>query len=84
MMNPIYTIMESQHRWSILAAIAFGAGCLGAMMMLAYAWPHPLALIWLLAGVAACAYCLIRALLQWREGVELAAKRAGVWDEESG
>lgn len=64
-MNPIYAIMESPHRWLILAGIAFLAGTVGAMMMLAYAWPHWLDRLWLLAGLAATAGLLIQAAREW-------------------
>lgn len=69
-MNPYYTIMESPHRWLILAGIAFVAGAVGAMMMLAYAWPHWLARIWLLAGLVISVGFLVRALLDWKRSVE--------------
>lgn len=81
-MNPIYTVMESSHRWSILAAISFGLGCIGAMWMLALGWAHPVVLVWLLAGIVGALYFLVRGFLQWRAEVERAAQQAGLWENE--
>ena len=50
-MNPIYAVIESPYRWLILAGIAFLVGTFGAMAMLAYAWPHTIDRIWLVAGL---------------------------------
>ncbi len=69
-MNPFYIVMESRHRWSILAGLSFGAGCLITMMMLAYGWPHWLARLWLLAGIAVALYCLARGFLRWKQAAE--------------
>lgn len=66
-MNPVYSIMESPHRWLILAGIAFLAGCLGAIEMLALVWPHVIARIWLLAFLVLTLYFLIRAFLDWKD-----------------
>jgi hypothetical protein len=63
--NPIYSIMESPNRWLVLAGIAFVAGTIGAMMMLAYAWPHWLDRLWLIAGLVATVVFLILALRDW-------------------
>jgi hypothetical protein len=68
--NPIYAIMESAHRWLILAGIAFVAGAFGSIAMLAYVWPHPLIQVWLVACLLATVALLIRALLEWKHGVE--------------
>ena len=57
--------MESPNRWFILAGIAFVAGTIGAMMMLAYAWPHWLDRLWLIAGLVATVVFLILALNDW-------------------
>lgn len=64
-MNPVYAIMESPHRWLILAGIAFLAGTVGAMMMLAYSWPHWLDRLWLLAGLVATVGLLVQAAREW-------------------
>jgi ABC-type transport system involved in cytochrome bd biosynthesis fused ATPase/permease subunit len=72
--NPVYSIMESPHRWLILSGIAFLAGCFGAIEMLALVWPHVLARIWLLAFLVLTAYFLIRAFIQWKN--ELLAQAA--------
>lgn len=69
-MNPLYTVMESRHRWSILAGLSFSAGCLIAMMTLAYGWPHWLARLWLLAGIVVALYCLARGFLVWKHAAE--------------
>jgi hypothetical protein len=61
--------MESPNRWLILAGIAFVAGTIGAMMMLAYAWPHWLDRLWLIAGLLATLAFLILALRDWLAGV---------------
>lgn len=69
-MNPLYTVMESRHRWSILAGLSFGAACLIAMMMLAYGWAHWLARLLLLAGIVVALYCLARGFLLWKQAAE--------------
>jgi len=68
--NPLYTVMESRHRWSILAGLSFGAGCLIAMMVLAYGWAHWLARLWLLAGIVVALYCLARGFLWWKQAAD--------------
>jgi len=68
--NTYYSIMESRHRWLILAAIAFAAACVGAIVVLAYGWPHALARVWFYAGALVTVYFLVRAFLQWKESVE--------------
>lgn len=75
-MNPVYSIMESPHRWLILAGISFLAGCLGAIEMLALVWPHVIARIWLLAFLALTVYFLVRAFLDWKN--QLLAETAPV------
>jgi hypothetical protein len=74
--NPIYAIMESPHRWLILAGIAFVAGTFGAVAMLAYVWPHGLIEVWLVACLLATVALLLRALLEWkrREEADLLAE----------
>jgi hypothetical protein len=62
--------MESPYRWLILAGLAFGAGCIGAMAMIAYGWPHLLPRLWLVAGLVLTAAFLVLALLQWKAAVE--------------
>lgn len=68
-MNPVYAIMESPHRWLILAGISFLAGSLGAIEMLALVWPHIVARIWLLAFLLLTVYFLIRAFLRWKNNL---------------
>jgi len=68
--NPLYTVMESRHRWSILAGLSFSAGCLIAMMTLAYGWAHWLARLSLLAGIVVALYCLARGFLRWKQAAE--------------
>ena len=69
-MNPFYTIMESPHRWLILAGISFAAGMLGAIMMIAYTWPHTASRIWFYAGTLAALYFLARAFWDWKKRAE--------------
>jgi hypothetical protein len=69
-MNPIYAVMESQYRWLILAGIAFIIGTFGAMAMLAYAWPHALDRIWLLAGLLVSVMFLCLAARDWLQADE--------------
>jgi membrane protein implicated in regulation of membrane protease activity len=68
--NAYYSILESRHRWLILAAIAFAAATVGAIVMLAYGWPHTLVRVWFYAGALLTVYLLVRAFLQWKESVE--------------
>ena len=69
-MNPVYAIMESRHRWLILAGLSFGAGCFGAMAMLADGWSHTLARVWLYAGLLVAIYFVVRAVLDWNSRLE--------------
>jgi hypothetical protein len=62
--------MESPHRWLILAGIALLAGMLGAIAMLAYAWPHAIARIWLWAGIIVTLALLVQALRDWKQRTE--------------
>jgi hypothetical protein len=64
--NPIYAMLESPHRWLILAGLSFLAALLGTMMMLAYTWPHWLARTWLYATLVITVYFLAQAFLDWR------------------
>jgi hypothetical protein len=64
-MNPYYAIMESRHRWLILAGLSFGAAFLGAIMMLAWHWPHLLIQVWFYAGAALAVGFLVQALHAW-------------------
>lgn len=65
-MNVWYSLMESPHRWPYMAAISFGAGCVGTMMMIAYNWPAMVARAWFYAALIATIYCLVRAFLEWK------------------
>jgi hypothetical protein len=59
-MNPIYSILESPHRWLLLSGISFLAGVIGGIVMLALVWPHAIARIWLIAALVIAAYFLMR------------------------
>ena len=69
-MNPVYAILESPHRWSILAGISGLAACLGAIVMIGYGWPYTLARVWFYAGLAAVVFFLVRAVMEWKSAVE--------------
>lgn len=69
-MNPVYSVLESEYRWLILAGLSFGAGFVGAIAMLAFIWPHTLARIWFYAGFVLGLYFLIRAFLEWKASVD--------------
>ena len=69
----VYAILESPHRWSILAGISLGAGILGAVIIIAYGWSHWLARIWFLAGLAIALYCAVSLLLQLKAEIDAAA-----------
>ena len=69
-MNPIYSIMESPHRWLILAGLVFLLAMLGAIAMLAYAWPHAVARVWLWIGIVVTLGFLIQAVRDWKRRVE--------------
>lgn len=73
-MNPIYSLIESPHRWLIGAATAFVAAFFGVMFMLAYTWPHWLATTWFYLLLAATIFCLIQAFIEWRRRVETELK----------
>jgi hypothetical protein len=72
--NIVYTVLESPNRWSILAALSSIAGLVGAIVIITYAWSVWLARIWLLAGLAIAAYCLVRLLLQFKAQVDEAVR----------
>ena len=69
-MNPVYSILESKYRWLILAGLSFTAGCVGAMMILAFEWAHPVALVWLYAGLIATVVFCAQAFLDWKRQAE--------------
>lgn len=69
-MNPIYSLLESPHKWLILAGLAFGVALVGAMAMLAFVWPHWLAKAWFYVGLVATLYFLARAFLKWHGETE--------------
>ncbi|MGH2447780.1 MAG: hypothetical protein ACRDFS_04155 [Chloroflexota bacterium] len=69
-MTPMYTIMESPHRWLILAGLSLGTAILFGMAFIAWLVPIILVRVWLLAGIAATLYFLVRALLEWKLNVE--------------
>lgn len=70
-MNPVYSLLESPHRWSILAGLAFLTGCVGAIAMIAYGWSHTLAQLWFYLGAIATAVFLLMAFIQWRSEIEV-------------
>lgn len=78
-MNPVYSILESPHRWFILAAIALGAAFVGTIFMLAYTWPHWLARVWFYLCLAAAIILLARGLYEQRNRTDSgdASTRAG-------
>jgi hypothetical protein len=65
-MNPLDVILESPHRWSILAGLSLLIGAVGAIVMLTYAWPHGLAQAWFYIWFAAALYFGLRAFLDWK------------------
>ena len=86
-MNPYYTVMESRHRWSILAAVSFTAASLGAIVMLAWDWPHALIRLWFYVGFGLTVTFLFQAARTWWEEISdsLAepSKTGPVADEET-
>jgi hypothetical protein len=64
-LNPVYSILESPYSWLILAGISLGTAILGALMMIAYVWPHWLEMAWFYLGFALTLYCLGRWGLEW-------------------
>lgn len=62
----MYSVLESPYRWPILAGLAFLTGVVGCMVMFAYDWPHPIEVVWLLAGVVLSAIFLLQLLLEWK------------------
>jgi hypothetical protein len=76
-MNPVYTILESRHSWLILAGLSFTAGCVGAMMMLAFTWRHEVVLAWLYLGLALTLFFCFRAFVEWKKDAESAIGSKG-------
>ena len=77
-MTIIYAILESPHRWAILAGISATAGLVGAMAIIAWDWSLWFARIWILTGLALAAYFLVRLILQWKAQVDEAASAAAM------
>ncbi|HEY8686697.1 MAG TPA: hypothetical protein VIO57_13930 [Chloroflexota bacterium] len=69
-MNAVYAILESKYRWLSLAGISFTAGCVGAMMMLAFEWRHEVALVSLYLGLLLTVFFGVRAFLEWKSAAE--------------
>lgn len=69
-MNPVYSIMEHRHRWFILAGISFLVGIVGAIAMLAYVVPHPVARAWLILWLVITAAFLVLKFLEWKRLLE--------------
>jgi hypothetical protein len=76
-MNALYSILESKHRWLSLAGISFTVGCVGAMMMLALAWSHGVALAWLYLGLLSTLFFCVRAFLEWKSAAEASLDSGG-------
>ena len=76
-MNAVYSILESKYRWLSLAGICFTAGCVGAMMMLALAWKHEVALVWLYLGLLSTLFFCVRAFLDWKSAAEASLAPTG-------
>jgi hypothetical protein len=68
--TPYYAIMESRHRWLILAGLSFGSALVGAIMMLAWNWPHPFIQAWFYLGAALTVTFLIQAARTWWSAAE--------------
>lgn len=69
-MNPIYTIMETPHRWLSWAGIVFTVALIVAIAMLLRGWDHTFIRIWFYAGLLGTVYFLVRAFVEWRAQVE--------------
>jgi hypothetical protein len=72
--NPLYAILEHRYSWLILAGLSFTAGCVGAMMMLAFTWSHDLARAWLYLSFVLTIYFGLRAFLHWKSQAEASLK----------
>ena len=64
-MSPYYAIIESRYRWLILAGLSFGAAFLGAIMMLAWNWPHAFIQVWFYVGAGLTAVFLVQWVRAW-------------------
>jgi hypothetical protein len=82
--TPIYSILESPHRWWILAGIGLTAAFIGTIFMLAFRWPHSLAIIWFYLCLIAAIYCAICGILDWKARTEEALARARPRQDEPG
>ena len=69
-MNPLYSLMESPHRWWLLAGISFVAGCFGGIILLAYRLPHLLGQIWLYACLFAAIAFLVAGIQEWKSTMD--------------
>jgi hypothetical protein len=70
MNNIRYTVMESPHRWLILAGITALVTLLGTITILVYAWSHLFGRVFFYAGFALTAAFLLLALLDWKDAVQ--------------
>lgn len=70
MNNIRYSIMESPHRWLILAGITGLVTLLGTMTILVYAWSHVFGRVFFYAGFAVTIAFLLLALLDWKDRVQ--------------
>jgi hypothetical protein len=68
--NSVYAILESKYRWLTLAGLSFTAGCVGAIIMLAFTWRHEVALVWLYLGLLLTVFFCARAFLDWKSAAE--------------
>jgi uncharacterized membrane protein len=74
--NLVYAILESPHRWSILAGLSFAAACVGAIAMLAWGWSHTLELLWFYAGFFCSLFFATRGFLEWKDRASAALEQA--------
>lgn len=76
MNNLRYSIMESPHRWWILAALSLGAAVVGTIFIFAFEWSHVIARIWLYAGLLLTLLFLILGVVDWKARMEAAIEEA--------
>jgi uncharacterized membrane protein len=68
--NIRYSIIESPHRWSILAGITAVVTLVGTMAIIIYDWSHVFARVFFYAGLGITLVFLIMALLEWKDRVQ--------------
>jgi hypothetical protein len=67
--NPVYAILESPHRWSILASAAFVTGIAGAIVIITYNWSHWFGRVWFIVWFVASLFFVARLVLDWKNRV---------------